>query len=207
MPASASTERSGEESRVSGVRFTAEQALAFGERALQRIGYSEEGAGIIATNLVDGELCGYDALGLTRIVTLAEHPYTKQARRPVSIMHETPVSAVIDGGNYVGLYAMYRATQVAIEKARASRFALVGLHNSYLSGRNSYYLEMVARAGFVGLHLACSQPVVAPLGGRAPAFGTNPVAFGVPGDPDPVIFDMGTAAINHGDLLHALRLQ
>jgi len=29
---------------VSGVRFTAEQELTFGERALQRIGYSEEEA-------------------------------------------------------------------------------------------------------------------------------------------------------------------
>ena len=195
------------EHATDGVAFTPEQALAFGEAALRRIGYEPDVARVIATNLVDAELCGYDALGLTRIVTLAEHPYTRAPRKPVSIDHETPVSAVLDGGNYIGLYAMYRATQVAIEKARASRFALVGLRNSYLSGRNSYYLEMVARAGFVGWHLACSQPVVAPLGGRAPAFGTNPIAFAVPGDPDPVIFDMGTAATNHGDLLHALRLQ
>ena len=189
-----------------GVRLTPAEALAFGERALRRIGYEPEVALIIATNLVDAELCGYDALGLTRIITLAEHPYAKQPRKPVSIVRETPVSAVIDGGNYVGLYAMYRATEVAIDKARTSRFALVGLHNSYLSGRNSYFLELVGRAGFVGIHLACSQPVVAPLGGRGPAFGTNPIAFGVPGDPDPVIFDMGTAATNHGDLLHAVRL-
>ena len=189
------------------VALSVNEATALGERALQHIGYSAEEARVIAANLVDAELCGYPALGLPRILTIADHPCTKQPRKPISVVHQTPVSALIDGGNYVGLYAVHRATRIAIEKARASRFALVGVHNSYLSGRNTYYLEMIARAGFVGIHFACGQPVVAPLGGRAPAFGTNPIAFGLPGEPDPLIFDMGTAAINHGDAMLASRLQ
>ncbi len=199
--------KAGTQDDANDVALSVDEATALGERALQHIGYSAEEARVIAANLVDAALCGYPALGLPRILTIAEHPYTRQPRKPVSVVHETPVSALIDGGNYVGLYAVYRATRIAIEKARASRFALVGVHNSYLSGRNSYYLEMITRAGFAGMHLACSQPVVAPLGGRAPAFGTNPIAFGLPGEPDPLIFDMSTAAINHGDVLHALRLQ
>jgi len=197
----------GTQGGANDVALSVDEATALGERALRHIGYSAEEARVIAANLVDAALCGYPALGLPRILTIAEHAYTHQPRKPVSVVHETPVSALIDGGNYVGLYAVYRATEIAIEKARASRFALVGVHNSYLSGRNTYYLEMIARAGFAGMHLACSQPLVAPLGGRAPAFGTNPIAFGVPGDPDPLIFDMGTAAINYGDVIHASRLQ
>ena len=199
--------RAGTQVDANDVALSVNEATALGERALQHIGFSAEEARVIAANLVDAALCGYPALGLPRILTIAEHPYTKQPRKPVSVVHETPVSALIDGGNYVGLYAVHRATQIAIEKARASRFALVGVHNSYLSGRNTYYLEMIARAGFAGMHLACSQPVVVPLGGRVPAFGTNPIAFGLPGEPDPLIFDMGTAAINHGDIKLASRLQ
>lgn len=190
-----------------GIALSETHALAFGASALQRIGFSAEEAGIIAANLVDAELCGYPALGLARILTIAEHARMREPRKPVSVVHETPVSALIDGGNYVGFYAVYRATQTAIEKARTSRFALVGVHNSYLSGRNSYYLEMIARAGFVGIHFACGQPVVVPLGGREPAFGTNPLAFGLPNDPHPLIFDMSTSALNHGDVILASRLQ
>ena len=189
------------------IALSVEDALALAARALQRIGFSAEEAGIIAATLVDAELCGYPALGFARILTIAEDPRTSQPRKPVSVVHETPVSALVDGGNYIGPYALYRATQIALEKARAHRFALVGAHNSYLSGRNAYYLEMIARAGFVGIHVASSQPFVVPLGGRVSALGTNPIAFGLPGEPDPFIFDMGTSAITHGEVVLASRLQ
>lgn len=202
-----STVTSAGQGGAQGILLSVDAATTFGERALQRIGFSAEEARVIAVNLVDAELCGYPAIGLPRILTISEHPYTKQPRTPVRVVHETPVSALIDGGNYVGLYAVYRAMQIAIEKARASRFALVGVHNSYLSGRNSYYLEMIARAGFVGIHLASAPPTVVPLGGKAPAFGTNPIAFGLPGEPHPLIFDMATSAINNGDVILATRLR
>lgn len=191
---------------IDTVHLSVNEAHALGEQALQHIGFSAEEARVIAAHLVDAELSGYPALGLTRVLTILEHPCMKQPRRPISVVHETPASALIDGGNYPGFYAVHRAAQIAIEKARANQFAVVGMHNSYLSGRNAYYLEMIARAGFVGLHFACGQPVVVPAGGRVSAFGTNPIAFGLPGEPDPLIFDMGTAALNHGDLLLALRL-
>lgn len=191
---------------MSDIRLSVSECLDFAEQALERIGCTSEQAGIIARNLVDAELCGYPALGLARIITITEHPRWKQPRKAVTVVHETPVSALVDGGNNVGLYAVFRATELAISKARKSHVALVGLHNSYLSGRNAYYLEAIARAGFVGVHLASSPPTVVPLGGTKPAFGTNPIAFGLPHDPDPIVFDMGTAAINNGDVILASRL-
>lgn len=190
-----------------GVKLSVDDALALGVRALQHIGYSEEESRVIAAHLVDAALCGYPALGLPRILTIAEHPRTKQPRRALRVVHETPCSALIDGGNYVGFYAVQRAAEIAIQKARASRFAVVGMHDSFISGRNAYYLEMIARAGFVGIQTACSAPVVVPLGGAAPALGTNPIAFALPGEPHPYIFDMSTAATNHGDVILASRLK
>src|SRR4051812_26992905 len=108
------------------VTLSVADASALGERALQRIGYSADEARVITAHLVNSELCGYDALGLTRILTIAEHPRTREPRTPVRIVHETPVSALMDGGNYVGLFAVHRAATVAIEKARAHGFGLVG---------------------------------------------------------------------------------
>jgi LDH2 family malate/lactate/ureidoglycolate dehydrogenase len=188
------------------VTLSVAEASALGERALQHVGYGADEARVITAHLVTSELSGYDALGLTRILTIAEHPRTRNPRTPVRIVHETPVSALMDGGNYVGLYAVYRAAEVAIEKARAHGFALVGMHNAFLSGRNAYYVEMISRAGFVAIHTACGEPVVAPHGGAAPAFGTNPFAIALPKEPDPLIFDMGTSAIMHGDVILSKRL-
>ena len=175
-------------------------------RVVRRAGYSEDEACVIAASLLDAELCGYPALGLARSITIAEDERTREPRTPVAVVHETPVSAQIDGGGYVGVYSLNRAVEVALDKARAKGFALVGLHNSYFSGRNAYYVEAIARAGYAVIHTASSEPYVAPLGGKACAFGTNPVAIGLPGEPDPCIFDMGTSAITHGEVVLASRL-
>lgn len=182
------------------------EASALAEGGLQRIGYGADEAPVIAAHLVESELMGYPALGLTRVLTIAEHPRTKEPRVAVAIVHETAASALVDCGNYVGMFAIRRAAEIAIAKARAGGFALVGAHNTFLSGRNAYYLDLIARAGFAALHLASGQPVVAPLGGAAPALGTNPIGFGMPRRPHPVIVDIGTAAANHGDLVLASRL-
>ena len=49
-------------------------------------------------------------------------------------MHETPASALVDGGNNVGNVAVYRGTEIATVKASQSGIAAVGVYNSYFSG-------------------------------------------------------------------------
>lgn len=186
------------------VRLSVEQAHALGERALQRIGYPTEEARIICDQLVDNALCGYKFAGLPRILAIASDEKTRQARAPVRLIHETPVSALLDGGNNVGYIAAYRAAEVAIEKVRAGGIASVGVNNSYYSGRNAYFVERIVREGFVAMHIASAKPRVLPLGGARPALGTNPICFGFPSDEGPVLFDMGTASLMWGEvMLHA----
>jgi LDH2 family malate/lactate/ureidoglycolate dehydrogenase len=188
------------------VTLTPSEASTLGHRALQYIGFTAEEAAVISANLLDAELCGYPALGLARILTIAEHVNFKKPRTAISIEHETAVSARMDGGNYPGFYAVYRAAELAIAKAQSSRFSVVGMRNSWLSGRSAYYTEKIARAGFACIHFACSGNVVAPLGGKKSVLGTNPIAFSLPGEPHPLVFDMTTSATNNGDVILARRL-
>jgi LDH2 family malate/lactate/ureidoglycolate dehydrogenase len=188
------------------IQISVADATELGTRAFRQIGFDDEEARTMTDALVDADLCGYPALGLARVLTIAQHPRINERRRRPRLIRETPASALIDGGNHVGLYSLSFAAGVAIDKATASRFAVVGVNNSWLSGRNAYYLERIARAELVGMLMACSRPVVAPHGGIAPAFGTNPFGLAVPGDPQPLIFDMGTAATNRGDLVLASRM-
>jgi LDH2 family malate/lactate/ureidoglycolate dehydrogenase len=181
-------------------------ATDLGERALQAIGFDAEQAKIITAHLVDAALCGHRFAGLPRILTINEDPRTHQPRTPVKVVYETEVSALMDGGNHVGYYAVQKAAQYAIEKARKSRIAIVGMHRSHLSGRNAYYLEMIARAGLVGIHLASGAPIVLPHGGATAAFGTNPIGFGFPTDGEPFIVDLGTAAMMRGEVILRSRL-
>ena len=149
-------------------------------------------------------MCGYPFTSLPRILAIAQNPKTKNPHTPVRIVHETPVSAMLDGGNNVGYVTVYKAAEVAIEKAQENRFSFVGAHDSYYSGRNAYYVEKIVEAGFVALHFACGQPLVVPPGGTQPAMGTNPYCFGFPSRDGAFIVDAGTAALQWGEvMLHA----
>ena len=181
-------------------------ATSLGERALRAIGFDADQARVTTAHLVDAALCGHRFAGLPRILTINEDPRSREPRTPVKVVHETEVSAMMDGGNHIGYYAVHQATQLAIEKARRNRVAVVGMYRSYLSGRNAYYLEMIARAGLVGIHLASALPVVLPHGGAKAVFGTNPISFGFPTGGDPFIVDLGTAAMTRAEVILRSRL-
>ena len=91
-------------------------------------------------------------------------------------------------------------------RRRSSGIAIVGVHNSYYSGRNAYYVEQIARAGLVAIHTASAKPHVVPPGGRKPALGTNPFSIGFPSANGPVIYDIGTASVMWGEVLLMARL-
>ena len=137
---------------------------------------------------------------------LADHPLFKGPRRPMRALRETSVSVLFDGGNQSGMLGMYYATKAVIERAQAYGFALVGVNNIWMSGRSAYYVEMVARAGLIGIHTVAAHPMVAPLGGAKAALGTNPIAFGFPLDGDPLVIDLGTSAFMGTDLQFRQRL-
>jgi len=186
------------------VRLSVAEATALGERALERVGYSGEDARIIVDQLVDNALCGYKFAGLPRILAIASDPRTREPRTAPKIVHETPVSALIDGGNTVGYISAYRAAEAAIRKAKVSGVASVGAYNSHYSGRNAYFVEKIVREGLVAFHVSSAYPRVLPPGAARPMLGTNPICFGFPSDDGPVIFDMGTASLMWGEvMLHA----
>src|SRR5271166_4214642 len=134
------------------------------------------------------------------------HRRFKKPRQAIRVLRETDVSTLYDGGNNVGMLAMYHATRAAIEKASTRGFAIVGVTNSWMSGRSAYYVEMIAKANLVGIHTASSTRSVAPPGGTRPALGTNPIAFGMPSSCGPVVFDMGTSAFMGTELAFRERL-
>jgi len=188
------------------IRLSVGEAREHAERAMRGIGYDEEEARIVADHAIDAALCGYEYSGLAKLLNIPEHRRFKQPRRPISVLRETELSTLYDGGNNVGMLAMYYATRGAIATAAARGIAIIGVTNSWMSGRSAYYVEMIANAGLVGIHTAGSAPSVAPPGGMRAVLGTNPIAFGLPSSQGPVVFDMGTSAFMGTDLAYRERL-
>ena len=187
------------------MRLSVSQARDLAHAAMQAVGHTPAEADIIADHLIDCELRALSFGGLPRALSVVERiQATPGSRRPMRVVKEGPTSAAIDGGDQVGYLVGQRATDMALEKARASGMAVVGAHETWYTGMYSYYLEQVTRAGFVGLVAGSAPQKVAPHGGTQARFGTNPIAFGFPADPTPVIWDIGTASIMAGEVvMHA----
>jgi L-2-hydroxycarboxylate dehydrogenase (NAD+) len=173
---------------------------------MRGIGYEPEEARILADHAIDAALCGYEYSGLPKLLNVADHPRFTAPRSPLRVLRETSVSVLFDGGNQNGMLAMYHATRAVIERARAHGLALVGVSNIWMSGRSAYYVEMVARAGLIGIHTVAARPMVAPPGGAGPALGTNPIAFGFPMEGEPLVIDLGTSAFMGTDVEFRERL-
>ena len=174
---------------------------------MRSLGHSAADAGLIADHLIDCELRGLHSGGLARAISIAERiERVGDRRRPICILHETPVSARLDGGDHIGYLVAHRATTTAIEKAEASGIAVVGANDTWYTGMLSYYAEMAARRGLVSMIASNASPWVSPHGATEGRLGTNPICFGFPASDEPVIWDIGTSAIIHAEVTLAQRL-
>ena len=176
------------------IRLSVAEARDLAEGALRGIGYRDDEARIIADHVIDAGLCGYEYSGLAKILNIPDSAHFREPRRPVKVVRETDVSLAFDGGNNVGMLALYYAAEATIKKTAAHGIALVSVGDAWMSGRSAYYVEMIANAGLVAIHTASSSRLVAPPGGAAAALGTNPIAIAVPSSHGPIVLDMGTSA-------------
>jgi len=164
-------------------------------------------AELIADHLIDCELRGLHYGGLARAISIAERfERHGDRRRPITIVHETPVSARLDGGDHIGYVVAHRATKLVIEKAAAAGIAVVGASDTWYTGMLSYYAEMAAERSLVSMIASNASPWVAPHGATEGRLGTNPICFGFPSADHPIILDIGTSAIIHAEVTLARRL-
>jgi LDH2 family malate/lactate/ureidoglycolate dehydrogenase len=188
------------------VRLSVAEARDLAEGALRGIGYGDADARIIADHVIDAALCGYEYSGLAKILNIPESEHFRMPRRPIRVLRETSVSLAFDGGNNVGMLTLFHAAEATIRKAAAHGVALVSVTDAFMSGRSAYYVEMIAKAGFVAIHTAASSGLVAPPGGTRPILGTNPIAIAIPSSRAPIVLDMGTSAYMMTELLLRERL-
>jgi LDH2 family malate/lactate/ureidoglycolate dehydrogenase len=183
------------------VRLSIGAAKGVGASAVQGLGYSAEDAGYIVDHLVLNAASGYPFAGLPRIMAIRDAPERKMPVSAMKVVKETPISLQVDGGNQIAYVAVTKAAEMALAKAKKSGICIMGMGNSWYSGRLANYVEPSARAGFVAIHCSSALPIVAPHGAARPLFGTNPICVAMPKKPDPVIVDVGTAQTMWGHVL------
>jgi L-2-hydroxycarboxylate dehydrogenase (NAD+) len=152
--------------------------------------------------MVEADLVGADAHGIFRLPQYIERIGTgginKAAR--IQVNRTAPATALVDGDNGLGHLVMGRAAQTAVEIARETGVAWVGVRGSNHAGAASVYAALPMAAGMIGIYSAvASANHMAPWGGSALLLGTNPLAIALPmGAHDPVVIDMATTIVSYG---------
>ena len=154
--------------------------------------YDEEYSSRMADLVMFGEMSGRVSHGLVRLLVgasiLSQNPTGK-----AEIDKVTKLSSMILGNGNPGMLVGSLACDEVIRIAKENDFGIVGTRGSFCSsGSLTYYLEKIAKENLIGIVMAESSTSTPPFGGIEPLFGTNPIAFGIPNSPRPVIFDMGT---------------
>ena len=157
----------------------------------------------VVGNLIDANLTGHDSHGIGMLPryagAFAEGGLTVNAAARIEM--DGGAMLRLDGQAGFGQVIGRQAMALGIERARTHGSCIVALGNAHHLGRIGAWAEQVAAAGLVSMHFVnvISRGIVAPYGGAAARFGTNPFCAGVPlaGRP-PVILDFATSMIAQG---------
>ena len=185
--------------------LTPERLRELGQTIFQAAGASPANAARVTASLVDANLAGHDSHGVQHIPGYVRSVQEGQIVGDAEprVLRETPVTALVSGQWTFGQVAAGFAPGCAIEKARRSGLAAVGLVQVNHIGRLGEYAEMAARAGVVAIVVAGGfaeeRGQAVPFGGARPALGTNPIAVGFPaGRSEAMFLDFATTAIAAG---------
>lgn len=181
---------------------------AYCQKLLMTQGMPEKDAFTVADSLVDADLCGVESHGVSRMPIYMKRLKTEvvSSTFDVKVEQEHPASIALNACNSMGMVIGKYAMERCIEKAKESGCCFATINNSNHYGMASYYVKMATDAGMVAISGTNAPPNIAPWGSFKPYLGTNPIAFAVPKNGDPIILDMAPSVVAMGKVILAAKL-
>ncbi|MDR2966979.1 MAG: Ldh family oxidoreductase [Methanobacteriaceae archaeon] len=189
------------------MKIMADKEKALITEILTKLGLKKENAEIVAEATLDADLKGFTSHGIGRFPQ-----YINAIKRgniniegKIDIERETDAIALINGNGIFGQVVAYKAMKLAIEKAKKIGIGAVGTHDANHFGVTGFYSDLAIKENIIGIVSANTDPAMAPLGGKIPVIGTNPIAIGIPASETYITLDMATSISARGKLLEAKR--
>jgi L-2-hydroxycarboxylate dehydrogenase (NAD+) len=183
-------------------RVGPEQLADFVSRAFIAAGLPADDAQTLAGLMVEADLRGSDTHGVIRLPLYVRRIRAGgiNARPNIRLVSDRPSAALLDGDNAMGHLVMRRATEIAMEKAKATGIGWVGARMSNHAGPAALYVTMPLRHDMIGLYFAVgSNNHLPPWGGSESLLGTNPMAVAVPAlEEPPIVLDMAPTVAAYG---------
>ena len=144
-----------------------------------KIGYSRNQAIEAANVLLSADLRGVDSHGVARLMGYLQLYEKKRinTKPQLSVIHETPSTALVDGDAGIGLVSGPYAMRLAIAKAKNVGTGWVAVKNSNHYGIAGYHAMMALKEDCIGISMTNASPLVAPTFAKERLLGTNPISL------------------------------
>jgi LDH2 family malate/lactate/ureidoglycolate dehydrogenase len=173
---------------------------AFTRDVLIAIRMRPDDAEIVGEAFAWADLRGIAAQGIAKLPLLVGRIRAggTSARAMVTVVRQTPNSAVLDAHDAWGHVAGVRGMRLAIEKARAGGgLGYVVVRNTSSGSAMGYYPSLAVAEGLIGLAINTTSPLMAPSGGTTIELGNQAFAIGAPAGRHPaIVFDSALSAIS-----------
>ncbi|MCO6452768.1 MAG: Ldh family oxidoreductase [Caldilineales bacterium] len=183
---------------TTSTRVAAQDLTAFCLEVMRISGLSEEDSVLSTEVLVTADTWGTFTHGTRQLRGLMKDVRLGAVDPEASptVTGEGSSWALVDAHAAMPPASAYRAMQIAIEKARETGVAYVGVRNGGHFAAAGFYAYLAARADMIGVSTGNVDPGVTVTGSRGRVLGTNPLAYAVPAGVEyPLLFDIATSAV------------
>ena len=175
----------------------------FARRFMLGLGATDAEATIIADGLMTASLWWHPGQGQGLEKLFRYHRRVKNggiiADAPMTWLRDSPAYALLDAAKGFGYVAANRAMSRAVEKAKRSGIAMVGVRHSNHFGIAGYHAMTAAKAGLIGWSFTNAKAEMAPWGSARPVLGTNPWGIAIPrGGDHAIVLDMALTMSGKG---------
>ena len=174
----------------------------------EKAGLPARDAAVMADTLVEADLRNVHTHGVNALTGYARRVQGGGANpRPnVRVVKDALGIAVVDGDAGLGQVVAHFAMEKAIERAGKTGIGAVVARNSSHFGAAAYYAAMALQHDMIGFATTSAGNRIAPIGGRTPVVGNNPMAWAIPsGKEQPILLDMAQSVVAAGKLGMAAR--
>ena len=171
-------------------------------------GAPEHQAEAFADGILAGDLFGHEAQGIAiaqlDAVMVRDNQINLTAEPTIEL--EGPSFGALNANRCLGQYAMVKAMDMAIEKAKQSAVGVVWVHSWHDIGCASAYTKRALDHNMVGILSVNTVPLTAPYGGREMLMSAAPLSFVCPaGDQLPIIADMALCQLYDFQMVEAVK--
>jgi (2R)-3-sulfolactate dehydrogenase (NADP+) len=181
------------------MRLSAARARTLIFEALTGAGTSAANAGYFTEAILDTELSGLEGHGFYWLQYYCEHLKSGKVdgRAKPALRKLSAVAFRVDARRGFAHPAIEKGFEKLVPAAKKAGIAALAVYNSYNAATLGFHTGYVARQGLLALGFTNAVPTIAPVGGRIPVIGTNPLSFAVPAPGGKIAFliDQSSSAV------------